>query len=46
VRWTIRQIMDSPEAQARMAEGRIKIVGAVYQIETGRVRFLPKGERA
>ena len=46
VQWTIRQIMDSPEAQARMAEGRVKIVGAVYQIETGRVRFLPQGERA
>ena len=24
-----------------MAEGRTKIVGAVYEIETGRVRFLP-----
>jgi carbonic anhydrase len=27
-----------------MAEGRMKIVGAVYQIETGRVRFLPPDE--
>jgi carbonic anhydrase len=41
VRWTVRQILDSPEAQARVAEGRMKIVGAVYEIETGRVRFLP-----
>jgi carbonic anhydrase len=40
VRWTIRQILDSPEGRARLAEGRVKIVGAVYEIETGRVRFL------
>lgn len=41
VRWTVRQILDSPEGQARVAEGRMKIVGAVYEIETGSVRFLP-----
>ena len=40
VRWTVRQILESPEGQARLAEGRMKIVGAVYEIETGRVRFL------
>ena len=45
VRWTVRQILDSPEGQARVAEGRMKIVGAVYEIETGRVRFLPPDER-
>ncbi len=45
VRWTIRQILDSPEGQARMAEGRTQIVGAVYEIETGRVRILPPDER-
>jgi carbonic anhydrase len=41
VRWTVRQILDSPEGQTRVAEGRMKIVGAVYEIETGRVRLLP-----
>jgi carbonic anhydrase len=41
VRWTVRQILDSPEGKARMAEKRMKIVGAVYEIETGRVRILP-----
>jgi carbonic anhydrase len=41
VRWTVRQIVESPEVQARLAAGRVKIVGAVYEIETGRVRFLP-----
>ena len=44
VRWTIRQILDSPEGEARMAERRMKIVGAVYEIETGRVRVLPPDE--
>lgn len=40
VRWTVRQILDSPEGKARVAEGRTKLVGAVYEIETGRVRIL------
>ncbi|HVK11891.1 MAG TPA: carbonic anhydrase [Gemmataceae bacterium] len=46
VRWTIRQILESPEGRARVAEGRMKVVGAVYEIETGRVRFLPPDEPA
>ena len=45
VRWTVRRILDSPEGQASVAEGRAKIVGAVYEIETGLVRFLPPDER-
>jgi carbonic anhydrase len=40
VRWTVRQILDTPEGKARVAEGWMKIVGAVYELETGRVRFL------
>lgn len=40
VRWTIRQIMDTPEAQARQAEGVLQLAGAVADIATGRVRFL------
>jgi carbonic anhydrase len=40
VRWTVRAIIESPEGQARVAEGRMKCVGAIYEIETGRVRFL------
>src|SRR4051812_39961326 len=44
VRWTVRQILDSPEGQERHAEGLKKIIGAVYEIETGRVRFLPPEE--
>jgi carbonic anhydrase len=46
VRWTVRQILDSPEGRARTAEGWMKIVGAVYEIETGRVRFLPPEQPA
>ena len=44
VQWTVRQILDSPEGKARMAERRMKIVGAVYEIETGRVRVLRPDE--
>lgn len=40
VRWSMRQIMETPEAQARAAEGALKLVGAVYELATGRVRFL------
>ena len=44
VRWTLGQILDSPEGQARLSEGCMKIVGAVYEIERCRVRFLPSDE--
>jgi carbonic anhydrase len=41
VRWSMQQVLDTPEAQARQAEGVLKLVGAVYDLTTGRVRFLP-----
>ena len=40
VRWTMRQILDSPEGRARVAERRMKLAGAVCEIATGRVRLL------
>jgi ribosomal protein S5 len=42
VRATVQglQSLKTPEGQARLAEGRMKLVGAVYEIATGRVRFL------
>jgi carbonic anhydrase len=40
VRWTVRTIVETPEGRVRRAEGRMKCVGAVYELETGRVRFL------
>jgi len=40
VRWTVRRIFESPEWQARRAQGRMKLVGAIYVIETGQGRLL------
>ena len=40
VRWSMRQLLETPEGQARMSEGVLKLVGAVYELRTGRVRFL------
>jgi len=40
VRWTMRQIAESPEGRIRTAEGVYKLVGAICEIETGRVRIL------
>jgi carbonic anhydrase len=39
-RWTMRQILETPEGRERQVEGRVKLVGAIYEIETGLVRFL------
>ena len=41
VRWTVGRILESPEGRARVAEGIKQVIGAIYEIETGRVRFLP-----
>jgi carbonic anhydrase len=46
VRSTVGRILESPEGQARVAEGRVKCVGAIYDIETGRVRFLEAPDQA
>ncbi len=40
VRWTMRQILDSPEGKLAVAKGRARLVGAIYEIASGRVRFL------
>jgi carbonic anhydrase len=40
VRWSMRQLLATPEGKARMQEGRVKLVGAIYQLKTARVRFL------
>jgi carbonic anhydrase len=41
VRWSMHQLLETPEGKARMAEGVVKLIGAVYNLKTGRVRFLP-----
>jgi carbonic anhydrase len=40
VRHTLRQILYSPEGELRRKEGFMKAVGAIYELHTGRVRFL------
>jgi carbonic anhydrase len=46
VRWTVRSILETPEGQARVAEGRMKCVGAIYELQPGRVRWLAGGAEA
>jgi carbonic anhydrase len=40
VRWSMQQLQVSPEGSQALEEGRAKLVGAVYEIASGRVRFL------
>jgi carbonic anhydrase len=43
VRWTVARILEaseSVEGETPLAEAKMKVVGAVYEIETGRVRLL------
>jgi carbonic anhydrase len=40
VRHSMRQLLETPEGKARVQEGVVKLVGAIYDIATGRVRFL------
>jgi len=40
VRHTVGELLASPEAQVRLATSGMKLVGAVYELESGRVRFL------
>ena len=40
VRWSMHQLLETPEAKERLREGATKLVGAVYELTTGRVRFL------
>lgn len=40
VRMTIRSLLESPEGKARRRDGTVRLVGAIYELTTGRVRFL------
>jgi carbonic anhydrase len=40
VRYSMHQIAESPEGKKALEEKRFEIVGAVYDLETGKVRFL------
>ncbi|MEI6067424.1 MAG: carbonic anhydrase [Methylococcaceae bacterium] len=40
VRWSMRQLRALPEAKRALLEKRVTLVGAVYELNSGRVRFL------
>ena len=40
VRWSMHQMMETSEAKRAIQEDRAKLVGAVYEIASGSVRFL------
>jgi carbonic anhydrase len=40
VRWTMQQIAGSAEGRARLEAGEMLLVGAIYDLATGRVRLL------
>lgn len=40
VRWSMHQLLETQEAQNGLKNG-IKLVGALYEIATGHIRFLP-----
>jgi carbonic anhydrase len=40
VRWSMHQVLETPEGKTGAARG-VRLVGAIYELETGRVRFLP-----
>jgi carbonic anhydrase len=40
VRWSMQQLLETPEGKARVAEGVMQLIGAIYELNSGRVRFL------
>ena len=40
VRWSMHQVLATPKGRARIEEGVVRLIGAVYELKTGRVRFL------
>ena len=42
VRWTMRQLAALPEGKEALRRKVITLVGAVYELDTGKVRFLAK----
>jgi carbonic anhydrase len=40
VRWSMYQLLETPEGKQAARSGRKKLVGAVFEINSGRVRFL------
>lgn len=40
VRWSVQRLSRMPEVRMALESGKLKIVGAVYELDSGRVRFL------
>ena len=40
VRWSIQQLQNAPDLREKIAGGHLRIVGGVYELETGKVRLL------
>ena len=40
VRWSMRELLALPETKLAVKEKRVTLVGAIYELNTGRVRFL------
>jgi len=40
VRWTLHQLRDSPEGRVALTRNDIRLVGAIYELGSGRVQFL------
>jgi len=40
VRWSMQELLALPEAKRAQRENRVTLVGAIYELSTGQVRFL------
>ena len=43
VRWTLRQIAETEQGRQRLRDGRLKLVGGIYEISSGRVHWMTDG---
>ena len=43
VRWTLRQIANTEQGRERLRDGRLKLVGGIYEISSGRVHWMTDG---
>lgn len=43
VRWAVQRLANTPAGHAALAEGRTTLLGAVYELATGLLRWLPAG---
>jgi carbonic anhydrase len=42
VRWSMTQLAELPEVKRGLADNKLKMIGAVYDLETGRASVLPR----